>query len=219
MSVAPVGGAPVSGAPVVEGPIASRRRREDVIAAAGRLFAASGYHGTSMRDLGEELGLLGSSLYSHIGSKNELLEEIVSNGVELCLALAAQVRAEGGSPRYQLRRLVVSHVELVAANLDTWLTFVNEYRFLPDEQLRRVVELRDAYQGSFHSILTEGSADGTFHADLDAHLLANLLLSVLNAVPRWYRVDGLRSATEIGESIYDLVARGICSGGVADEGL
>ena len=37
----------------------TRNTRHDVVAAAGRLFAERGYHGTSMRDLGQELGLLG----------------------------------------------------------------------------------------------------------------------------------------------------------------
>ena len=33
----------------------TRNSRDDVIAAAGRLFAERGYHGTSMRELGKEL--------------------------------------------------------------------------------------------------------------------------------------------------------------------
>ena len=37
----------------------SRNSRHDVIATARRLFAQKGFHGTSMRDLGKELGLLG----------------------------------------------------------------------------------------------------------------------------------------------------------------
>jgi len=40
----------------------TRNTRADVVQAAGRLFAERGYHGTSMRDLGRELGLQGSSL-------------------------------------------------------------------------------------------------------------------------------------------------------------
>ena len=187
----------------------TRRRRKDVVRAAGRLFAESGYHGTSMRDLGEALGLLGSSLYSHIGSKNELLEEIVSDGVALCLDCSAKVRAEGGTPEVQLRKLIVGHVQLVVDNLDTWVTFVNEYRFLPDTQRRRVIELRDAYQETFRVILSEGIASGAFRADLNVHLVATHILSALNAVARWYRVGGSQGAHEVGESIYSLVARGI----------
>ena len=58
----------------------TRTTREDVVTAAGRLFAADGYDGTSMRDLGREVGLLGSSLYAHVEGKQELLVEIVMRG-------------------------------------------------------------------------------------------------------------------------------------------
>ena len=72
-----------------------RRSREDVVAAAGRLFAERGYHGTSMRDLGEELGLLGSSLYSHVGGKEELLVEVIRRGAATFQALVDEVLAGG----------------------------------------------------------------------------------------------------------------------------
>ena len=36
----------------------SRLTRDDIVAGAGRRFASHGYHGTSMRDLGDDLGIL-----------------------------------------------------------------------------------------------------------------------------------------------------------------
>lgn len=203
------GGGPAAGGAEGHAP---RRRREDVVAAAGRLFAERGFHGTSMRDLGEEMGLLGSSLYAHIGSKNELLEEIVSDGVRQCLDLADRVAADAVEPADRLRALIIGHVELVVANLDTWTTFVNEYRFLPANQRDRVVELRDRYQGVFRSVLKDGAARGIFDEGLDEHLVATFVLSMLNAVAGWYRPRGGRSATEIGEGIFRLVMAGIAPG-------
>jgi len=186
-----------------------RRSREDVIAAAGTLFAERGFHGTSMRDLGDALGLLGSSLYAHIGSKNELLEEIVSDGVERCLALAAGVAASDLAPMERMEALVVGHVRLVTEHLATWTTFVNEYRFLPAEQRARIVELRDRYQGEFRAVLEDGMARGVFRAGLDTHLVATYVLSLLNAVPGWYRPEGSLGADELGKSIFDLVSGGL----------
>lgn len=197
-------------APSTDGALTGRRRsRDDVVTAAGRLFAERGFHGTSMRDLGERLGLLGSSLYAHIGSKNELLEEIVSDGVRRCLDLADEVLAADDPPTVKLRRLIVGHVELVAANLDRWATFVNEYRFLPDAQRERVVELRDRYQGAYRTVLKEGMADGSIREGIDEHLVATYVLSLLNSVCDWYRPDGGRGATEIGDGIAELVLAGI----------
>lgn len=195
--------------PVDAGGPVRRRSRADVVTAAGRLFAERGFHGSSMRDLGDRLGLLGSSLYAHIGSKSELLEEIVSDGVRWCLDLADEVLATDDPPALKLRRLIVGHVELVAANLDTWTTFVNEYRFLPDEQRERVVELRDRYQGAYRTVLKECVAEGYVRESIDERLVATYLLSLLNSVCDWYRPDGDRSPADIGDSIADLVLEGI----------
>jgi AcrR family transcriptional regulator len=51
-------------------------QREGILQAATRLFSEKGYRGTSMRDLGQALGLHAGSLYVHIKSKEEVLFEI-----------------------------------------------------------------------------------------------------------------------------------------------
>ena len=55
-------------------------RREELVATATRLFAERGYHGTSMADLAEALGVQKGSLYSHIASKEDLLYDALMEG-------------------------------------------------------------------------------------------------------------------------------------------
>src|SRR3954467_11240421 len=50
-------------------------RREELTRTAARLFADRGYHGTSLADLAEALGIQKASLYHHIDSKEDLLWE------------------------------------------------------------------------------------------------------------------------------------------------
>src|SRR5690606_2631106 len=103
-----------------------RTTREDVIRAAGRLFAERGYHGTSMRDMGRALGLTGSSLYSHIASKEDLLVDVVHRGAGLFEASAREALASPGPAEERLRRLVAGHVDVVVDNLEVARTFLNE---------------------------------------------------------------------------------------------
>ena len=42
-----------------------------------RLFAQKGYHGTSIGDIAEALGVQKGSLYSHIASKEDLLYSVI----------------------------------------------------------------------------------------------------------------------------------------------
>ena len=55
-------------------------RREELVTVASRLFAERGYHGTSMADLAEAMGLQKGSLYSLTESKQELLVVITREG-------------------------------------------------------------------------------------------------------------------------------------------
>ena len=177
--------------------VTTRNTRGDVIAAAGRLFAERGYHGTSMRDLGRELGLLGSSLYAHVESKQDLLVEVVEEGARLFQASAEMAMAGGGSPSDQMARLIAGHVEVVLENRDVARTFLNEARMLDQAHRSRVIAARDGYEAVFREVIASGTSDGSFRADADPKLSAIFVLSVLNALERWYRTDGPAGPEEL----------------------
>ena len=51
-------------------------RKEVILEKAAHLFRKNGFNATSMRDLAENVGVEAASLYNHINSKAELLQEI-----------------------------------------------------------------------------------------------------------------------------------------------
>ncbi len=186
----------------------STRSREDVVEAAGRLFASRGFHGTSMRDLGEELGLLGSSLYSHVDSKEQLLVEIIQRGAGMFQEHADRVAGGDVPPSEKVADLVRGHVSIITSNQDLSATFLNEARFLPDESRAAIVEMRDRYEATFREVIASGIADGSFREQNPA-LASIMVLSVLNALTRWYRPSGRQSADEIGEAMVAFVMGGL----------
>lgn len=191
---------------------ASRSRtREDVVKAASRLFAARGYHGTSMRDLAREVGVLGSSLYSHIDSKEDLLVEVVEIGAALFQGAAAGAVARGGNGTELLTALVQGHIDVVLDHLDEARTFLYEANALDTEHRQRVVAARDEYEEVFRTALKTGRTDGSFRSDLDPKLGALLILSLLNAVERWYRPEGRLNRRALADTLVDFVTRGIGS--------
>ena len=183
--------------------------KEDVIRAAGRLFARRGFHGTSMRELGGELGLLGSSLYSHVDGKNELLVEVIRSGAAMFQELASRVLDRGGSATDRLRRLIEGHVAIVAEHIDEATTFLNEARFLPAEERSVIVAMRDRYEAAYRQVVEEGVSAGEFRDEVDPALTAILVLSMLNAIDRWYRPEGPESPDAIAAHIQHLVLEGI----------
>jgi TetR/AcrR family transcriptional regulator, cholesterol catabolism regulator len=170
--------------------VTARNTREDVVRAAGRLFADRGYHGTSMRDLGRELGLLGSSLYSHVSSKQDLLVEVVEEGARLFEQSAEKALATEGTAADRLDALIAGHVAVVIDNIDVARTFLNEARMLDSAQRARIVDARDHYEEAFRSVIREGIEDGSFSKDTDPKTASIFILSILNALERWYQPAG-----------------------------
>ncbi len=185
--------------------VTTRNTRADVVAAAGRLFAQRGYHGTSMRDLGKELGLLGSSLYSHVESKQDLLVEVVEEGSRLFQASSENALAVDGTPAGRMQSLISGHVDVVLDNLDVARTFLNEARMLEASQRQRVISARDNYEKAFREVIREGVADGSFRHDLDPKTASIFILSILNAIERWYRPDGELDRSALVAQLSDFV--------------
>jgi TetR/AcrR family transcriptional regulator, cholesterol catabolism regulator len=181
--------------------VSTRNTRADVVATAGRMFAEKGYHGTSMRDLGKELGLLGSSLYSHIDSKEDLLVEVVDEGARLFLDSAHRAMEVDGTAGERLEALIAGHVDVVLEHQDVVRTYLNEARMLDEDHRSRVVESRDAYEKMFRSVIGDGVDSGEFRADVDSKIAAIFILSILNALERWYRPDGDLDRDRIVEAI------------------
>ena len=52
-------------------------RREQILATAAELFAARGFHGVSVADIGAACGISGPALYKHFASKDAVLAEML----------------------------------------------------------------------------------------------------------------------------------------------
>ncbi len=187
----------------------TRNSRLDVISAAERLFAERGYHGTSMRDLGRELGLHGSSLYSHISSKEDLLVEVIDRGADLFDASATQAQSVGATGVDQLRALVAGHLDVVLEHVAAARTYLNEAHALDEAHRRRIIARRDNYEARFRAAIDLGIGDGSIRSEVDAKLASIFLLSILNSVERWYRSDGPLDRHQLAREVVGFTLTGI----------
>ena len=89
-------------------------RRDELAAVAARLFAERGYHGTSMADLADAMGVQKGSLYSLTGSKQDLLVVVTREGAAAFHAALDPV-ADDADPLERIRAALRGHLAVVAA--------------------------------------------------------------------------------------------------------
>lgn len=156
-------------------------RKEEIYQVAARLFQEKGYRATSVRDLARTLGLKPSSLYSHIGGKEEILRKICFDNAERFLEGIARIEnmAEAG-PAEQVRALIRMHIEVALNDLTSLTVFNDEWRHISEPWLSSFKALRRDYERRFRKIIEQGITAGVFKP-LDPHAI---LYTLLNAV-RW----------------------------------
>ena len=85
-------------------------RRSELTRAAARLFAEKGYHGTSIGDLAEAIGVQKGSLYHHIESKADLLWEVAREGAAAFHAALDAIPTRRCRPTEKIRLALRAHL-------------------------------------------------------------------------------------------------------------
>ncbi|HEX2304581.1 MAG TPA: TetR/AcrR family transcriptional regulator [Gaiella sp.] len=163
-------------------------RREELVSVAARLFAERGYHGTSMADLAEAMGVQKGSLYSLTGSKQELLVVLTRDGAAAFHA-ALDAVPEDGAPLERIRHALRGHLAVVAAQVDAATVFTREWRFLEEPERTAFRAERRRYEERWRDLLREAAERGALRSDLDVETAVLLVLSAANWAYTWIRPE------------------------------
>jgi TetR/AcrR family transcriptional regulator, cholesterol catabolism regulator len=159
-------------------------RRSELTRQAARLFAEKGYHGTSIGDLAEAMGVQKGSLYAHIESKADLLWEVAREGAEAFHAALDEIPDELPATE-KIRGALRAHLRVVAEQLDVATVFVREWRYLSGERRDTFVAERRRYEERFRALFREGRELGELRTDLDDATATLLALSAANWAYTW----------------------------------
>ena len=159
-------------------------RRSELTRQAARLFAERGYHGTSIGDLADAMGVQKGSLYAHIASKQDLLYETMREGANAFHG-AFDAVPDGLRVTERIRLALRGHLRVVAEQLDVATVFVREWRYLEGERREEIVAERRRYEERFRALFREGRELGELRTDLDEATAALLALSAANWAYTW----------------------------------
>ena len=181
-------------------------RRAELTRQAARLFAQKGYHGTSIGDIAEAMGVQKGSLYSHIASKEDLLWETLREGAAAFHAAIDGI-PDDLPPVDKIRAAVRGHLRVVAEQLDVATVFVREWRYLVGERREEFVAERRRYEERIRDLFREGRELSELRADLDETAAALLLLSAANWAYTWLQRG--RDTDEIADRFFALLVDGM----------
>ena len=181
-------------------------RRDELTRQAARLFAERGFHGTSMGDLADALGVQKGSLYSLTGSKQELLFETMREGARAFHDALAAVPEEAPAAE-RIRLALRGHLRVVAEQLDVATVFTREWRYLDGPHREEILAERRRYEQRWRALFQEGLESGDLRTDVDVAAATLLVLSAANWAYTWLEPD--RDTDELADRFTGVLLDGI----------
>lgn len=189
-------------------------RRDDILTVATDLFARHGYHAVGMRAIADAVGIRGSSLYHHFGSKRDILRAIALDYMHAFLAEHLPTLQGDGDPAERLRTVLRAEVVYFWSHRAAHGVGEREMRELDEEAYAEVRGLRRRYQEAVTETVREGCERGVFRVD-DADLAATAILGLMQSVNGWFREDGRLPLETVADAYAHMAVDRILGAGAA----
>lgn len=184
-------------------------RPTQLIEIASRLFAAHGYAGTSLRDIAEEANITKAALYYHFPNKEALYEQIVVDNLQGLIDRVSEAIKPTDSATEQVRAFMLTAADVFAEAPDAWIAGSHVFWSGMGPQVRAAaVSRRDQFEKLLRACIAKGIASGEFR-DVDAAVAGRLLLSTLNQMTRWIKLEGRLKPRQVIEQYLDIILIGM----------
>lgn len=175
---------------------------------AAKLFREKGYSASTMRDLAERVQLKASSLYSHIGSKEEILRKICFDNANHFINGMEKVEQMKVNNAGKIEALLLLHIRTAIEDTTSVTVFNDEWRHLTEPNLGKFVMLRKDYENRFRNIIKEGIEKNELKK-IDTEILLYSLLNSVQWLHYWYKPNRKIETKNLENNILAMLMDGI----------
>jgi AcrR family transcriptional regulator len=155
-------------------------KRQQILAAAVRVFANRGYEASRVGDVASEAGVAYGLVYHYFGSKEAVLEAVFRESWGRLLTAIAQAEQTAGTAPERLALVVKIVLRAWRDDPDLVRLLVREVTRNPHIQ-DELDEIGQAF-ASLERIIAGGQEEGTIRPSLDARLCAWMLYGALEEI-------------------------------------
>ena len=176
------------------------QRRDGIVAVAARLFARSGFAGTSVSDLANACDMSKSLLYHYYGSKEEILYAVMTSHIDQLEAELVDAVERGQPPRDTFEAVIRTFLDSYAGAADRQKVLLNELDSLPADNRKIVVgkqrHIIDVMQRLIVALYPELAAE-----PVRARAQTMLIFGMINWTHTWMNPGGPLSVSEIADMV------------------
>lgn len=183
-------------------------KKEVIIDQAARLFHEKGFAATSMRDLAEKVGVEAASLYNHIQSKSEILQEICFKVANEFMSMLDEVDSNEEKSIRKVEALLRFHVRQMVNHYENVYVSDREWKHLTDPYLSNFQNQRRTYRKRFAAIIEEGIRLNEIKP-IDAPTAVLIILHAVSGIESWHRSRKKITAELLEENMVMILVDGL----------
>lgn len=183
-------------------------RKDVIIEKARRLFLEKGFAAASMRDLAEHVGVEAASLYNHIQSKSEILQEICFKVANEFISHLEQVESSESSALQKMEILIRFHIRMMLKEYESIYISDHEWRHLPEPYLSNFLNQRRHYRRRLAAIIEEGVQTGEMKP-IEPYVATLTILSAISGIESWHRSRKTVSEKDMEENMAKFLVEGL----------
>ena len=161
-------------------------RKDVIISKAARLFREKGFSASSMRDLAEHVGVEAASLYNHISSKAEILQEICFKIANKFMTHIEEIDSSNKTSIEKIEAILRFHIQQMLHHYEEVYVSDREWKHLTDPYLSNFQSQRRLYRQKFASIIEDGIGKGEIQ-HIDAPTAVLIVLHAVSGIESWHR--------------------------------
>ena len=192
----------------------SARTRRRILDASAAAFRRDGYASVTLKEIAALAGLQAGSLYYHFDSKEEIVEEVLTVGVDgVFFATRAAVDALGpdAGPLARLRAAIAAHLEFVLAESDYAVANIRILSQVPRAIRQRHLKRQRRYGAYWRALFEAAASAGALRTELDLSVVRMLTLGALNWSVEWYDAKGPQSPAAIARHLSTMMLDGVAT--------
>ncbi len=172
------------------------------------MFREKGFPATSMRDLAESVGIEAASLYNHIQSKSEILQQIIFRISDDCNSNLAELDNAGLSNLAKIESVIRFHIQMMLHRFEDYHVMINEWIHLEAQPLADFISQRRTYVQRLESIINDGIAAKEIKQILP-YVAVLTILSAVRGLEFWHRSQKSYSPEELEENMVAYLIGGL----------
>jgi AcrR family transcriptional regulator len=183
-------------------------KRAIILKEAAKLFKEKGFGGATMRDLAERVGIEAASMYNHIRSKDELLEEICFGIGRKYDEQLSQIDQKKITYPEKIEAVIAFHIQMIIEDANAVSVLNNDWKFLNSGQMIEFKAMRNEYEKHLAALISKGIEQGAFKK-INVSVALFTILSSLRWVELWYKPSRGISKEDLAKDISAILMNGV----------